>query len=60
MALIKIVNACRLLGINKSLNVSSFWFEEDEMFLYNNYKHLPKTDKRRKHHTNKEMYSKLQ
>ena len=47
MALIKDLNACHLLGINKSLNIFSFWFDEDVNYLYNRYKCLPKRDERK-------------
>ena len=45
MTLIKIVNACRILGIQKLVQVFRFWFEEDVIYLYNNYKHLLKNMK---------------
>ena len=53
MELIKIMTACFILVIKQLLHVFSFWFEEEVISLYKYYKHLPKTDERKKNDAGK-------
>ena len=56
MALIKMINYCRILGRNKLMHIFSFWFEEDIIYFYNNYIFSKNGQKKKTLDTSKEMY----